>query len=109
MLSFTNYLLPSSLFCPAKLAADLEHYINLENGHVRIEGASEPVDSISCYMLHVYCKLQIFIDTMPSVGPVSPLLPSQAVGKAVGGVGGVSDNPGPQQAGGRGGYFLPVH
>ena len=68
MLSFTNYLLPSSLFCPAKLAADLEHYINLENGHVRIEGASEPVDSISCYMLHVYCKLQMFIDTMPAQG-----------------------------------------
>ena len=44
-----------------------------------------------------------------SVGPVSPLLLGQAVGKAVGGVGGVSDDPGPQQAGGRGGYILSVH
>ena len=26
----------------------------------------------------------------------------------MGGVGGVSDDPGPQQAGGRGGYILPV-
>ena len=44
-----------------------------------------------------------------SVGPVLPLVLDQAVGEAVGGVGGVSDDPGPQQAGGRGGYILPVH
>ena len=37
---------------------------------------------------------------------MSPLLPGQAVGEAVGGVGGVSDHPGPHQAGGRGGYIL---
>ena len=43
-----------------------------------------------------------------SVGPVSPPVLGQAVGKAVGGVGGVSDDPGPQQAGGRGGYILLV-
>ena len=40
-----------------------------------------------------------------SVGPVLPLVLDQAVGEAVGGVGGVSDDPGPQQAGGRGGYI----
>ena len=37
---------------------------------------------------------------------MSPLAPGQAVGETVGGVGGVSDDPGPQQAGGRGGYIL---
>ena len=42
-----------------------------------------------------------------SVGPVLPLVLDQAVGEAVGGVGGVSDDPGPQQAGGRGRYILP--
>ena len=40
-----------------------------------------------------------------SVGPVLPLAPGQAVGETVGGVGGVSDDPGPQQAGGRGRYI----
>ena len=59
----------------------------------------------------VYCisQLQIFIGTSyhnASVGPVLPLVLDQAVGEAVGGVGGVSDHPGPHQAGGRGGYIL---
>ena len=40
-----------------------------------------------------------------SVGPVLPLAPGQTVGETVGGVGGVSDDPGPQQAGGRRGYI----
>ena len=33
------------------------------------------------------------------------LVPGQAVGETVGGVGGVSDDPGPQQVGGRGRYI----
>ena len=43
-----------------------------------------------------------------SVGPVSPLVLGQAVGETVGGVGGVSDDPGPQQAGRRGRYILHI-
>ena len=37
---------------------------------------------------------------------MSPLVPGQAVGETVGGVGGVSDDARPHQAGGRVGYIL---